>query len=74
MIEAGISDATVSVQGDDGVHFDALVISPSFSGLRMLQRHRRVYDTLGDQMGGAIHALALTTRTPEEQQELDLRG
>ncbi len=64
----------VNMQGDDGVHFEAVVISPSFSGLRTLQRHRRVYDTLGDKMGGAIHALALTTRTPEEQQELEQRG
>lgn len=34
--------------------------------MRPLQRHRRVYQTLGDALGGAIHALALKTLTPEE--------
>jgi stress-induced morphogen len=48
------------------VHFEALVISPSFAGKLPLARHRMVYATLGELMGGAIHALALRTLTPEE--------
>ncbi len=74
MIEAGIDNCDVSVTGDDGVHFEAIVVSEDFEGIRTLQRHRMVYATLGDQMGGDIHALALTTRTPAEQQELTERG
>ncbi len=66
MIVAGMPDAQVSVEGADGVHFEALVIASEFTGLRPLQRHRRVYDTLGDKLGGDIHALSLKTFTPEE--------
>ena len=66
MISAGMPNAEVSVEGADGVHFEALVIASEFSGLRPLQRHRRVYDTLGDKLGGEIHALSLKTHTPEE--------
>jgi len=66
MIRAGLPDATVSVTGDDGVHFEARVISPSFSGKSTLQRHRLVYATLGSLMGNEIHALGLQTSTPEE--------
>ena len=66
MIAAGMPNAEVSVEGADGVHFEALVIASEFSGLRPLQRHRRVYDTLGDKLGGEIHALSLKTYTPEE--------
>ncbi len=66
LIEQGLPGARAHVQGDDGVHFEALVISPDFAGKLPLARHRMVYATLGDLMGGAIHALALKTLTPEE--------
>ena len=66
LIEAGLPDARVEVQGEDGVHFEALVVSPAFAGKLPLARHRLVYATLGELMGGEIHALALRTQTPEE--------
>lgn len=66
LILTGLPDAQVHVRGDDGVHFEALVVSAAFAGLRPLQRHRQVYAALGELMGGAIHALALRTLTPEE--------
>ena len=66
LIEAGLPGARAHVQGDDGVHFEALVICEAFAGKLPLARHRMVYATLGDAMGGAIHALALKTLTPEE--------
>jgi acid stress-induced BolA-like protein IbaG/YrbA len=66
LIQSGLPDAEISVQGDDGVHFEARVVSSAFTGKLPLARHRMVYATLGDLMGGAIHALALKTLTPEE--------
>ena len=66
MIRAGLPDADVRVTGDDGVHFEAVVVSPSFDGLTTLRRHRMVYATLGSYMGREIHALGLRTLTPEE--------
>jgi len=66
MISAGLPDAQVTVSGDDGVHFEAVVISPSFQKLPTLKRHRMVYATLGALMGNEIHALGLRTLTPEE--------
>ena len=50
----------------DGVHIEATVVSAAFQGKVPLARHRLVYATLGDLMGGAIHALALKTVTPDE--------
>ena len=67
MIRAGLPDAEVQVTGDDGVHFDAEVVSPSFEGKATLQRHRMVYATLGKLMGNEIHALSLKTVTPVER-------
>ena len=66
LIEKGMPDARVDVEGADGVHFEALVVSASFAGKLPLARHRMVYATLGDLMGGEIHALALKTLTPDE--------
>lgn len=66
MIRKGMPDADVRVSGDDGVHFEAVVISPAFKGQMTIKRHRMVYATLGALMGNEIHALGLQTLTPEE--------
>ncbi len=66
LIESGLPGAKVQVQGDDGVHFEASVVCEAFRGKLPLARHRLVYATLGELMGGDIHALALKTVTPEE--------
>ena len=66
LIEHGLPGARAQVQGDDGVHFEATVVCDAFRGKLPLARHRMVYATLGELMGGEIHALALRTQTPEE--------
>lgn len=68
MIQTGLPQAQVDVSGADGVHFEALVVSDDFADKATLARHRIVYATLGQAMGGAIHALALQTLTPKEYQ------
>lgn len=66
LIQSGLPDAQIVVEGADGVHFEARVVSPAFAGKLPLARHRMVYATLGEHMGNAIHALSLRTLTPEE--------
>jgi len=66
LIEQGLPGARARVSGEDGVHFEATVVSEAFRGKLPLARHRLVYATLGERMGGEIHALALKTLTPEE--------
>jgi len=66
LIQQGLPGARVDVSGDDGVHFEAVVISDAFAGKLPLARHRMVYATLGERMGGEIHALQLKTMTPAE--------
>lgn len=67
MIRDGLPGAEVSVTGDDGVHFEAVVVSEAFDGQSTLKRHRMVYATLGALMGREIHALGLRTLTPAEK-------
>jgi acid stress-induced BolA-like protein IbaG/YrbA len=66
MIEQGLPGASANVHGPDGVHFEATVVAAVFAGKLPLARHRMVYATLGDLMGGEIHALSLKTLTPDE--------
>ncbi len=65
MIEQGLPGAQVQVSGD-GRHFEATVVSTDFAGKSMLEQHRMVYATLGEKMGGDIHALSMKTYTPEQ--------
>src|SRR6478609_881743 len=67
LIQQGLPSAEVEVSGEDHTHFEALVVSPEFEGMRPLARHQRVYATLGARMGREIHALSLRTLTPGER-------
>lgn len=69
LIEEGMPGAEAIVRGDDGVHFEATVISDTFTGKSLLQQHRLVYGALGGRMESEeIHALALKTYTPDAWQ------
>ena len=47
-------------------HFRVKIVSGAFHGKRSLQRHRLVYDALGDLMQTDIHALSIEALTPFE--------
>lgn len=68
LIEHGLNDAEVAVEGADGVHFQALIVSPAFEGKSLIQRHRMVNALLQEQIqSGALHALSMDTLTPAER-------
>jgi BolA protein len=50
-------------------HFKVVIVSDRFDGLRLLQRHRLVNETLVDELANHIHALAIHTYTPEQWQQ-----
>ena len=61
MIRAGLPDATVTVTGEDGVHFEARVSLPVVCRQVNFTASSMVYATLGEYMGREIHALAFAT-------------
>jgi len=65
LIELGLPGALVEVHDTTGGgdHFEAMVVSDSFNGKGLVERHQAVYATLGDAMQARIHALSLTTLT-----------
>lgn len=61
----------IEVRGDDGTHFEAVIVSAEFEGKRMVQQHQLVYAALGDRMRAEIHALSMQTYTPQKWQEMN---
>ena len=67
MIKSAIPDAQVEIKdlAGDGDHYAATVVSSTFKGKSRVQQHQMVYAALQGRMGGTLHALALTTLTPD---------
>ena len=66
IITAGLDCRHIALDGD-GRHWSAVIVSPEFEGKRLIQRHQRVYATLGARMHtDEVHALSMKTYTPAE--------
>ena len=66
IISASLRCEHIDVDGD-GRHWTALVVSPEFEGKRSIQRHQRVFATLGSRMKtDEVHALSIHALTPAE--------
>ena len=66
LIAAGLPCTHLEVDGD-GRHWNAVIVSEAFAGLRPITRHQRVYATLGSRMHtDEVHALSMKTFTPAE--------
>ena len=44
-------------------HFKVVVVSDSFDGTPLIKRHRRVNETLSDELAGSVHALSIFAYT-----------
>ncbi len=66
LIASSLACEHIEVEGD-GRHWSAVIVSAEFAGLRAIQRHQRVYKTLGARMHtDEVHALSMKTFTPDE--------
>ncbi|MEI2736117.1 MAG: BolA family transcriptional regulator [Rhodoblastus sp.] len=67
LIKTAFPDARVEIQdlAGDGDHYAATVVAEAFRGKSRVQQHQMVYGALKGQMGGVLHALALTTSVPD---------
>ena len=68
-IEQHLPGCMVYVDGEDGRHFTATVVSEQFMGKTRVQQQQMVYQTLQEVIqAGTLHALSLQTYTPTEWQ------
>jgi BolA protein len=64
---AGHAGAKLNEDGTLGeTHFRVRIVSAAFQGLSRVERQRRVYAALSQELASGVHALALVTLTPEE--------
>ncbi len=70
--ELVVEDESARHAGHSGVkprgetHFRVRIVSEAFNGLSHVERQRKIYAVLEDELAGPVHALALTTLTPDE--------
>ena len=67
LIKESFPDAIIDIKdlAGDGDHFAAHDVSTAFAGKSRVQQHQMVYEALKGNMGGVLHALALTTAVPK---------
>jgi stress-induced morphogen len=70
LIEEALPEAQATVttprDPDDDKHYAVRVVSPAFEGESLVDQHQLVHDALGEHLTRDIHAIELTTLTPEE--------
>jgi BolA protein len=55
---------------EGGGHYQLTIVSPLFTGISRVARHRMIYDALGDLMQREVHALAIDAFAPDELQSV----
>ena len=65
LLRAAFPDADIAITdlAGDGDHYKAQITSAAFAGKSRVAQHQMVYAALQGRMGGALHALALETKS-----------
>ena len=63
---AGHAGATRGDGSQGETHFHVRLVSTAFEGLTRVERQRRVYAALKDELAGPVHALSVSALTPSE--------
>jgi stress-induced morphogen len=73
-IQKDLSPVEVTLNDMTGTrdHWEAVIISPQFEGVRLIARQQKVYQALGELMAGPIHAFTMQTLTPSEAEKKGL--
>lgn len=74
-IKAELDPVEITLRDMTGTkdHWEALIISNQFEGMRLISRQQKVYQALGELMLGPIHAFTMQTLTPTEAEARGLK-
>jgi BolA protein len=50
-------------------HFTVEIVSAAFAGMSRVERQRRIYAVLAEELAGPVHALSLSARAPGEEDD-----
>lgn len=78
-LEAALSPALIVIEDESAkhaghagareggeTHFRIVIVSERFKGMSRVERQRRVYAAVSEELAERVHALSLTTLTPDE--------
>ena len=71
-VRLAVTDDSARHEGHAGArpggetHFTVEIVSAAFAGMSRVERQRTVYAVLAEELAGPVHALSLSTRSPEE--------
>lgn len=66
IIQKNMECEFIEVKGDDGTHFEAIIVSSSFENMTPVKQHQKVYKALDGMMKAEIHALSIKTFTTSQ--------
>lgn len=66
--ESHLHEGHVGARPEGQTHFRVEIVSAAFDGLSQVARQRQVYSALADELAGPVHALALKTMAPAEDE------
>ena len=66
VIQKNMDCVFIEIKGDDGTHFEAIIVSDIFDHLSKVKRHQKVYDALDGMMKQELHALSIKTYTASQ--------
>jgi acid stress-induced BolA-like protein IbaG/YrbA len=69
VIQKNMQCEVVEVKGDDGAHFEAIIVSNIFENMSSVKQHQAVYKALDGMMKEEIHALSIKTFTTLQWEE-----
>ena len=69
VIQKNMQCEVVVVKGDDGAHFEAIIVSNIFENMSSVKQHQAVYKALDGMMNEEIHALSIKTFTTLKWEE-----
>ena len=69
VIQKNMQCEFVEVKGDDGAHFEAIIVSNTFENISTVKQHQLVYKALDGMMKEEIHALSIKTFTTLQWEE-----
>ena len=75
-VEIDVIDQSAAHAGHAGAasgggHYRVILVAQAFEGLSQVQRQRRVYEILTDEMRSSIHALSMTCLSRTEYESAD---
>lgn len=67
--ESALHEGHAGARPEGETHFRVVVVSDAFAGLSRIERQRRIYAALAEELAGPVHALSVSALIPAEHSD-----